>query len=254
MNNREKFLSGTAGEIRETLAKAFDKAQAAKKSGRAAFTPFLSEREYGEFSERKRHIDDVNVTAFGGYEASDRVMLCFSDFEADFPISAVCITGKGIDKLKHPDFLGSLMSLGIERCCVGDIVNQGSEWIVFAEEGIAQFIASSLTQVGGVYVNCAVKDTELIKTEQHFEEITGTVASLRADSVISVMLKTSRSKAAEYIEAQKFFLNQSLCTKCDKEIKENDVLSVRRMGKAKVKKISGLSKKGRIFITIQKYM
>lgn len=254
MNNREKFLSGTTGEIRETLAKVFDKAQSAKKSGRAMFTPFLSEREYSEFSERKRHIDDVAVTAFGGYENSDRVMLCFSDFEADFPISAVCITGKGIENLKHPDFLGSLMSLGIERCCVGDIVNQGNEWIVFAEEGMAQFIASSLTQVGGVYVNSQITDAKLITIEQRFEEITGTVASLRADSVVSVMLKTSRSKAAEYIAAQKFFLNQALCTKCDKDIKENDVLSVRHMGKAKVKEISGLSKKGRIFITIQKYM
>lgn len=254
MNNREKFLSGTTGEIRETLAKVFDKAQGAKKSGRAVFTQFLSQREYSEFSERKRHIDDVNIISFGGYEGADRVMLCFSDYDVPFPISPIRITGKGVSGLKHSDFLGSLMSLGIERSCVGDIVRQGDEWIVFAEEGMAPFIASSLCKVGGVYVNCAVENIELIQIEQHFEEITGTVASLRADSVVSVMLKTSRSKAAEYIEAQKFFLNQTLCTKCDKEIKENDIITVRQKGKAKVSLISGLSKKGRIFITIQKYM
>ena len=73
-------------------------------------------------------------------------------------------------------------------------------------------------------------------------------------SFVAVMLKTSRSKAQEYIEAQRFFLNQQLCTKCDKEIKENDILTVRHHGKARLSEISGKSKKGRIFITIQKYM
>ncbi|MBQ8002483.1 MAG: RNA-binding protein, partial [Clostridia bacterium] len=104
------------------------------------------------------------------------------------------------------------------------------------------------------YVNCSVAYLEDISCEPSFEEITGTVASLRADSVVSVMLKTSRSKAAEYIESQRFFLNQVLCTKCDKEIKENDILTVRHHGKAILYNISGKSKKGRIFITVKKYM
>lgn len=236
------------------LAKVFDKAQAAQKTGRAMFTDFLSEREYAQVLLRKKHIDSVAVKAFGGYSDAGRVMLCFSDCEEVFPIMAVRITGKGADALRHPDFLGSLMSLGIERSCIGDIVKGDGEWVVFCIEGIATFVADSLREVGGVYVNCTVADLPEVNVELKFEEITGTVASLRADSVVSVMLKTSRSKAAEYIEGQRFYLNQLLCTKCDKEIKENDILTVRGHGKARVALISGRSKKGRIFITIQKYM
>lgn len=254
MNNREKFLAAAPTEVKETLAKVFDKAQGAGKSGRAMFTSFLSEREYSELLLRKKHIDDTNMTAFGGYDKAARVMVCFSDYREDFPIQAIHISGKGIGKLKHPDFLGSLMNLGLERGCIGDIVKGEDECIVFAQNTVAGYIAESLTSVGGVYVNCVLCEPDEVNVESSFEEITGTVASLRADSVVSVMLKTSRSKAAEYINGQKFYLNQILCTKCDKEIKENDILTVRHHGKARVGDISGISKKGRIFITIQKYM
>lgn len=253
MNNREKFLA-SSGEEREILAKVFDKAAAAGKKGIAMFTPFLSEREYAIVEERKRHIDSTPYKAFGGYEGAGRVMLRFSEDDESFPIMAIRVTGKGVENLKHPDMLGSIMSLGIERACVGDIVKGEGEWIVFCEEDIASYIAESLKEVGGCYVQCTVTDAHDVTVELKFEEIVGTVSSLRADSVVSVMLKTSRSKAQEYIEGQRFFLNQLLCTKCDREIKENDILTVRHHGKARLANISGKSKKGRIFITIQKYM
>lgn len=254
MNNREKFLANLSDEDREILAVVFDRAQKAKKTGRAMFTPFLSEREYAEFLTRQKNVDEVRVTAFGGHTDAGRVMLCFSDYEEEFPIDAVRVTGRGVEKLRHPDLLGSLMSLGIERKSIGDIVKTNDEWIIFATESISDYIQESLKEIGGVYVECTKASVGDIDIKIEFELITGTVQSLRADSVVSVMLKTSRSKAVEYIAGQKFFLNQLMCTKCDKEIKENDILTVRHHGKARVKEINGRSKKGRIFITLQKYM
>lgn len=254
MNNREKFLAAAAVEQKEVLARVFDKAQAAKKSGRATFTEFLSEGELAEVLLRQKNIDEVPFSHFGGFEDAGRRVICFSEYEEEFPISAIRVTGRGIERLKHPDFLGSLMSLGIERKNIGDIVPGENECIIFCLEAIADYIADSLKEVGGVYVSCTKTDAAQVNITPRFESITGTVASLRADCVVAVMLKTSRSKASEYIAAQKFFLNQLLCTKCDKEIKENDILSVRHHGKARVAEISGKSKKGRIFITIQKYM
>ncbi len=236
------------------LAKVFDKANAADKKGIGTFTRFLSEREYAEVLCRIKHIDSVPYSAFGGYEGAGRVMLRFSFDEEEFPIKVVVVSGKGTEKLKHPDFLGSIMNLGIERENVGDIVRDDENWLVFCEAGIADYIKDSLHSVGGCFVNCTISDAADVEYTPEFEEITGTVNSLRADSVVAVMLKTSRSKAQEYIESQRFFLNQVLCTKCDKEIKENDILTVRHHGKARLGEISGKSKKGRIFITVKKYM
>jgi RNA-binding protein YlmH len=253
-NDREKFLSALDIDDKASLAKIFDKASLASKSGRSAFTSFLSEREYSVFLEREKYVSEIGHIAFGGYDGAGRVMLCFTDEEEEyFPISAVVIKGKGIEKLRHPDFLGSILSLGLERSVIGDIVTGDEECIVFAESSMASFIAESLKEVGGVFVSCREEAIGDVSVNPKFEEITGTVASLRADSVVSVMLKTSRTKAAEYIESQKFYLNQALCTKCDREIKENDILSVRRMGKARVTSTSGRSKKGRIYVTLSKY-
>lgn len=255
MNNREKFLAALSIEDKEAMARIFDKALAAAKSGRSVFTSFLSEREYSVFLERERHIDETRRLAFGGYEGAGRVMLCFTEEEEVlFPISAVKITGRGIEKLRHPDFLGSIISLGLERKSIGDIIPGETECMVFTESTVAPFIADSLTEVGGVYVSCGVCTAYEVEITPRFEEVTGTVATLRADSVLSVMLNTSRSKAAEYITSQKFYLNQVLCTKCDKEIKENDILSVRRFGKARVTDTGGRSKKGRIYVTLAKYI
>lgn len=253
MNNREKFLAVADSEIREALARVFDKAELYKKTGRAMFTDFLSEREYGEVISRKKHIDETPFKAYGGFDDANRVMLCFSDYDECFPISAIVCTGRGIETLKHPDFLGSIMHLGIERKNVGDIIPENDRCVIFAADPVAEYIAQSLTSVGGVSMKCTIENAENVNVKLNFEEITGTVASLRADSVVSVMLKSSRSKAAEYIEGQKFFLNQVLCTKCDKEIKENDIISVRHHGKARVCDVTGRSKKGRIFITLKKY-
>ncbi|MBQ8003301.1 MAG: hypothetical protein IJ297_07665, partial [Clostridia bacterium] len=133
MNNREKFLAAS-GEDREILAQVFDKANAADKKGMAMFTPFLSEREYSSVLSRIKHIDSVPCRAFGGYEGAGRIMLRFSFDEEPFPIKAVRVMGKGCENLKHPDLLGSIMSLGLERKSVGDIVRNNDEWIIFREE------------------------------------------------------------------------------------------------------------------------
>lgn len=255
--DREKFLAALTAEDREALEKVFDKAAAAEKSGRVMFTQFLSEREYGEFLNREKYIGETFRSAGGGYEGAARVMLAFSsvaDEEIYFPIKAVRTTGRGIERLKHPDFLGSVLSLGIERCRVGDILVRGEDAVLFAEEKTAKYVAQSLTAVGGVSVRSEITEPCELHVEARFEEVTGTVASLRADSVVSVMLSTSRSKAAEMIENQMFFLNQRLCVKCDREIKEGDIISVRRHGKGIVASTSGLSKKGRIYVTIKKYI
>ncbi len=253
MNNREKFIAGCDADVREALARVFDKATLFEKTGRAMFTDFLSEREFSEVIARQKHIGDTPFKAWGGFENAGRVMLAFSDEDEDFPIGAVICTGKGIEKLKHPDFLGSVMRLGIERKNVGDIVCREGDCVIFAQSHVADFIAENLIRVGTVSVNCKAVPIDDVSIELRFEEITGTVASLRADSVVSVMLKSSRSRAAECIEGQMFYLNQVLCTKCDKEIKENDIITVRHHGKARVTDVNGRSKKGRIFITLQKY-
>ena len=90
--------------------------------------------------------------------------------------------------------------------------------------------------------------------EKKTEEIRGTVQSLRLDAVLSVALKTSRSKVMQYIESERVNVNWQTVSSGAFSLKEGDVLSVRGFGRFKVFEIGGITKKGRIGITVLKYI
>ena len=64
----------------------------------------------------------------------------------------------------------------------------------------------------------------------------------------------SRGKAAELIAAGRVNLDHVPCLKPDKPVAEGAVLTARGFGKAKLKEVGGLSKKGRTGITIERYL
>ena len=86
------------------------------------------------------------------------------------------------------------------------------------------------------------------------EEIGGTVSSLRLDSVLSVALKTSRSKAAALILGKIVSVNFEETENVSKTLSEGDILSVRGKGRFKLARINGTTKKGRDSIIIEKYV
>ena len=148
--------------------------------------------------------------------------------------------------------MGALVNLGINRQVMGDIVISDNVAYVFCIEKISSFIISEL---------CSVKHTPVIARLCDFnedvsirtEEITGSVSSIRIDSILSLVTNMSRSKAINYIEEAKVFVNGKLITTNSFNLKENDIISVRGVGKFQYKGISGTSKKGRNFIKVLKY-
>ena len=95
--------------------------------------------ELSSFYEEKRSLEYAKPTVFGGTEASERAVVRFGDpeafgYEEDFPIDILAIVplaDKFADDLTHRDFLGALMSLGIERSLLGDIIVTGKKAYLF---------------------------------------------------------------------------------------------------------------------------
>ena len=62
----------------------------------------------------------------GGYDAAERKLLCiYSSEKPEEPFPARCLNIEVLQKdktLSHRDYLGALLSLGIKRECVGDIL------------------------------------------------------------------------------------------------------------------------------------
>jgi RNA-binding protein YlmH len=155
--------------------------------------------------------------------------------------------------LSHRDFLGALLSLNIKRETIGDILVGDSNAVVFVTNTVAPLILSEITKIGRVGVKVSDSVLDVLPIREEFEDIFGTVSSLRLDSVVSVMTGLSREKASEIILAKRVSLNHFECTSVSKTLKQADVISIRGYGRFILNEASGLTKKGRIKVNIKKY-
>ena len=210
----------------------------------------------------KRHMPKsmVKTCFFGGYPDAERVLFAalpdyLEEDDAAELLSVIEITGRDIGELKHPDFLGSLLGLGIKREKLGDILCFEDRCIVFAAADIADFIISNLDKVGrcGVKVSL-IEPKNLIIPKRKFEEICTTVASLRLDAVIGAALKTSRGTAVELIRSKRVAVNWQEAEDVALKLKVGDVFSVRGKGRFRLTDEIRETRKGRLGICIEKYI
>lgn len=243
------------------LAKLWDKMDAGMRKNIAAATCFLSPREL----ELARYLfgQTEGLFEFGGYPDAERKMLIYlpdylDESELTGPDSPiVCLRASFFqgDTPSHRDFLGALMGAGLGRESIGDIcVGKGScDFFVTAQ--IAPYLLSSSTGAGRTHVQLeAVRLAEVQVPEPEVKEIKDTLASLRLDSVISSGFRIGRSLAAQYICAGKAAIDGLPCEKPDKQVTEGAKISVRGLGKIKLAKINGTTKKDRISVVLHRYV
>ena len=198
---------------------------------------------------------DVKMVSWGGYEGAERVILSFlaNEENESFPITCLEITGRDIDKLSHRDFLGSLMGLGIKRETVGDILIS-DKCHVFVKEEIADYIIYNLTKIGNKGVSVSVFEGEISSGEERCEIISATVESLRLDLIVSRGFNIKRSEAISYISGGRVTAGGRVVTAKDYRVKENEKITLKGKGKLVFLEENGLSKKGKIIVSIKKYM
>lgn len=96
--------------------------------------------------------------------------------------------------------------------------------------------------------------SDIRKKEIKIEEISIIVPSLRLDNIVSDLAKTSRSKAAQIINQERVFINGQNETKLSKQLKLNDVITIRGKGRFIIKEFTGTTRSGRTVIKIDKYV
>ena len=195
-------------------------------------------------------LDEARTDAFAAYLKERPEIL------GEIPVTALSVKGSGFRELGHRDFMGGILSLGVERAVIGDIaVLSPSEAVVFVSKRIAPYLASELTKIGRDAVR-----TEEIRIEPDFvlprryEEISIVVSSPRLDGVVKALCGKSREAAAETVRAGLCELNYAAAEDVSKELGAGDVLSVRGWGKCVVGEITGSTKSGRLRMTCRKYV
>ena len=255
MTDRKKILSRASDEeTKALLSHACDLCIKAEKTGRAFFTDFLTPLEAREIGEA---FSPSSVTFFGGYDEAERVIAAFCGDEEDvsFPVAAVEIVTKNKSPLTHQACLGTVLSLGLKRSGVGDICIDGSRATVFCVEPLADYIADGLTKIGGTGVKTKVLDeAEISLPERQYKEKAVSLSSMRLDCVVSAMTGKSRSASSELVSRAQVFVNYKTVNSGSYAVSDGDVVTIRGEGKFLINTDGTLTKKGRIFVKILKYI
>ena len=219
--------------------------------GIVIFSDFLNLNELNILHTTPKDMFLSQYKTYGGYDLSERQMAVFLPdalyYDYEYPIQIIEVTPSSkrfAEDLTHRDYLGALMNLGIERSKVGDIIVEDQKGLIFVKEELAKYIADNLTVVRHTNVNTSIGKGVKVDYEPRFEELKGTVSSIRLDSVL----------ATAQIEAGKVFVNGKLITSNGYRLKDNDIISVRKMGRIAYDGILSETKKGRYLISVRKYI
>lgn len=251
MQKEELMLQKRLLELSET----------AYRRGIVTYSDFLNLNELNILHTIPKNQFSSQYETFGGYSDSERQMAAFLPdalyYTYFYPIKvlkAEPLHKKFAEPLTHRDYLGAVLNLGIERSKIGDILVMEDCACLFVHESLTDFIKSDLTRIRHTVVNVTIEDEQSFNYRPAFEEVTGTVASVRLDSLLSLAFSASRSKLASLIEGGRVFVSGKLTTTNSYQVKENDIISVRGMGRFKYNGILSRTKKGRCYVSLHKYI
>ena len=156
--------------------------------------------------------------------------------------------------IRHPDVLGSLMNLGLERNDIGDIfIEYGiCEFVILNKE--KNFVKFNLSKIKDESINLKFKeDNTMQNLDIEYNEFMGFVSSLRLDNIISELINLSRAKAKNIISRRLVKIDYQTIDNPSKEVQEGSLISIRSYGRFIFDEIKGLSKKGNYRIKYRKY-
>ena len=239
--------------------KAYSQCEKTDRMGIKTFSSFLDLRQKELFISQFNKFPGLNIEFYAGFDGdSERCVACvYNEWDTvetyDFPVVILCSEIRGEDKLNHRDFLGAIMNLMLKREYIGDILVIDDRCYIACHENMAQVIRTELKKVKRSFVDFEIYTDKLYYTRSVSQEKSVTVASLRADAVLSAVLNCSRSEASAMIRQGMISVNHLLLKHGDFEIVDGDILSVRKYGKYKLSSDGSKSRKDRFFITYYKY-
>lgn len=210
-------------------------------------TKFLTIQEQSDLEKFNK---EVNIVFSNTYIDEERKRACVypKDIEItpDFKISYLEIISK--NKLRHPDILGAILNLGVDREVIGDIL--ASEQIVLCMSEIENYIISNLTRIGRENVEVRKRENLNYSVEDNYTEKEIIISSPRLDGIIAKAMNLSRSRAQEIIRQRLVKVNGQTEVNCDYICIESDIVSVTRLGRIKIVGITRKTKKDKLVLNV----
>lgn len=238
------------------IKKIYDVVRLSEKYHFPKFSKFLDETEQAIIKNDRA----LKGMLFGGYENAERKLFgVFPDWSEpsseEFPITVLRITKKYEKELTHRHYLGTILSLGIDRNKVGDILPDENGATVFVLEDIAGFIKENIKKIAGCGVEIDIQNFGSIKIpEKRFELLDIVAASMRLDACLGAILKISRKDAKNLALSGKVLVNHLEPKSEDTKLDLGDLLSIRGFGRVEILDIGGKTRSDRVHITVKKYI
>ena len=210
------------------------------------YTNFLNQQELslvkGKLHKNQYHIFEL-------YEDCSKVIL----YKTNKPkIKLYKINNSS--NVRHQDVLGAVFSLGINEDMFGDIFKYQGDFYIFVMPMVEEYLKYNLINIKNNNVTLESVDLEIsqhFKQEYIAKEII--VSSLRIDNVVSTLIHSNRNDVLMKFKNKEISLNYNTEIKPTRVLRENDVFSIKRVGKFKLCDIINNTKKGKYIVLILMY-
>lgn len=257
MNKENLLIHIKDADIKQELKNILDICNNARVNHITKNTKFLTPNIISLANDVLIGIRDINFRITSLNEDAERKIIYFFKDYVDFEdvenvLSIVKISHNSDTILNHRDYLGSILSLGIEREFIGDILVENNCAFAIVLKPIDEFLLYNLEKVRNQNVSVSI-ETELPLIDKKLEEITINISSMRLDSLISKFTNLSREKAQYIVKSGNVRVNFEVCKNNSKFIEDDSVIAVRGYGKFVVAGIISETKKQRLRVLIKKY-
>ncbi|WP_244835331.1 YlmH/Sll1252 family protein [Clostridium sp. BJN0001] len=214
------------------------------------YTPCIWKYIMDKFSD-----DYFTIHVNGCFDEAERRMILFNSSDKnDFNMDLLKIeVSSKFDKIVHRDFLGALLSLGIERDRVGDLIVKNNVCYIPVVKDLSEYIILNLTKIKNSRCKISYCDINSSDIQYEFIENIINVSSARIDNIVSKVVNLSRQKALNLIEYGKVLVDYNEIRQKSFIVKEGDRVTVRGFGKFIIGGLLGNTKKGKMRILIKKY-
>ena len=212
------------------LAQVQDKIDTSKKTSRIESTDFLDMYQLSLVRSYLKKNNITNYFLYGGYEEAERkILVAYSENEEEIVVKKVCedllkivrveLSQEDKGKFTHRNYLGGIVKLGLKREKVGDIVVSPNGADIIVVNDFADILLNELPSL------------------TRFKNSKISIKSIN-----------------ELIKQERVFVNGQNETKVSKQLKLEDVITIRGKGRFIIKEKIGTTRSGRQVVRVEKYV
>jgi RNA-binding protein YlmH len=256
--DKKKFKNYFIGEDEGLISSLFDKIELCKKKNIIIYANiFLPPQIWAKLVEIEAELA-VLVEVNGLSIESEKKMVAFKSYYSDeilkFPFKIIVIKNHSkFNNLEHRHYLAGILSTGIKREKLGDLIVENENCYTVIFDGLFDFLKLRLLVIG----KSKIKIEEIGNKEiprYKFEVKEYLINSYRLDVIVSALINSSRNEALKMIGSSQVMVNYGFKTDKSLTVKKGDVISIRRHGKHIFIGSLGETKKGKIKGKFKKYI